>query len=192
MTFSPCPWSFPPSALIAAASGVTSYPHHPSSPDSDEGNDLSDLDPLHDDPSASRMRYKQLRSNPPRPHPGPPPQRGMRGRGGMPRGGPRGSRGAPRSFSSESSRHPGALLPATHTVSAPFPTSHLSNDSDAFSSQRKSEIFNREESYQTGNSFDNTLKPLLMLSGLFILSIFLAASGPILAYLCLLIDAFSA
>jgi len=123
-----------------AATGVASYPLLPSSPcsDSDE-EDFSDLE----NQETSRMRYQPLRSNnPPRPHVGgPPPQRGMRGgRGIGPRGGPRSHRGTARSYSSESSRHVGVGVhqPLTgHTVSSPFPSPHLSNDSDVFSLQRK-------------------------------------------------------
>ena len=123
--------------LPISAAGIGSYPFLPSCSDSDE-EDLSDLETLQDE--SSRMRYQPLRSaNPPRP--GPPPQRGMRGtRGSGPRGGPRSHRGTARSYSSESSRHVGAgghQLPATHTVSSPFPTPHLSTDSDVFSLQRK-------------------------------------------------------
>ena len=123
-----------------AATGVASYPLLPSSPcsDSDE-EDFSDLE----NHETSRMRYLPLRSNnPPRPHTGgPPPLRGMRGgRGIGPRGGPRSHRGTARSYSSESSRHVGAGVhqPLTgHTVSSPFPSPHLSNDSDVFSLQCK-------------------------------------------------------
>ncbi len=122
-----------------AATGVASYPLLPSSPCSDSDEDFSDLE----NHETSRMRYQPLRSNnPPRPHAGgPPPQRGIRGgRGIGPRGGPRSHRGTARSYSSESSRHVGAGLhqPLTgHTVSSPFPSPHLSNDSDVFSLQRK-------------------------------------------------------
>ena len=133
------PISFPFPPLLVTAAAAASYPRHQSSPESDE-EDLSDLDTLQDETTSSRHRYKQLRSTPPRPTPGPPPQRGMRGArgGGPPRGGPRGNRGTARSYSSESSRQPGVLLTATHTVSAPFPTSHLPNDGDVFSVQCKS------------------------------------------------------
>ena len=128
-----------PVHLPISAAGAGSYPFLASCSDSDE-EDLSDLETLQDE--SSRMRYQPLRSsNPPRP--GPPPQRGMRGtRGAGPRGGPRSHRGTARSYSSESSRHVAVgvgshLLPATHTVSSPFPTPHLSTDSDVFSLQRK-------------------------------------------------------
>jgi hypothetical protein len=127
-----------------AAGVANTYPlQQPSSPcsDSDE-EDFSDLEALQNESlEASRMRYKPLRSNPPRPNTGPPAMRGMRGaRGGGPRGGPRSHRGTARSYSSESSRQVGGSgnqLPATHTVSAPFPSPHLSMDGECFSLQRK-------------------------------------------------------
>ena len=127
-----------------AAGAANTYPlHQPSSPCSDsDDEDFSDLDALQNESlEASRMRYKPLRSNPPRPNTGPPAMRGMRGaRGAGPRGGPRSHRGTARSYSSESSRQVvggGNQLPATHTVSAPFPSPHLSMDGECFSLQRK-------------------------------------------------------
>ena len=134
------PLNFLPMANYAAGAANTYQPSSPCSDSDDE--DFSDLEALQNESlEASRMRYKPLRSNPPRPNTGPPAMRGMRGtRGAGPRGGPRSHRGTARSYSSESSRQVvggGNQLPATHTVSAPFPSPHLSMDGECFSLQRK-------------------------------------------------------
>ena len=137
------PLNFLPMANYAAGAANTYPLQQPSSPCSDsDDEDFSDLEALQNESlEASRMRYKPLRSNPPRPNTGPPAMRGMRGsRGAGPRGGPRSHRGTARSYSSESSRQVvgvGNQLPATHTVSAPFPSPHLSMDGECFSLQRK-------------------------------------------------------
>ena len=134
------PFNFLPMANYVAGAANTYQPSSPCSDSDDE--DFSDLEALQNESlEASRMRYKPLRSNPPRPNTGPPAMRGMRGsRGAGPRGGPRSHRGTARSYSSESSRQVvggGNQLPATHTVSAPFPSPHLSMDGECFSLQRK-------------------------------------------------------